>query len=113
MALFYFDPATLSGTLGTKTGTLTNIGALFGIGCTGFADIYTLSTVAAYSFLFIFAAVFSLPVVPTLWKKATDRIGISPAAGRAVKTVAAVALVAIATVRMAGQTYSPFLYFRF
>ncbi len=113
MALFYFDPATLSGTLGTDTGTLANIGAIFGIGCTGFADIFTASTVAAYSFLFLFAAVFSLPVVPTLWKKATGMLNISPAVCRAVKTVTALILIALATVRMAGQTYSPFLYFRF
>ena len=113
MALFYFDPATLSGTLGTDTGTLANIGAIFGVGCTGFADIFTASTVAAYSFLFLFAAVFSLPVVPTLWKKATGMLNISPAVCRAVKTVTALILIALATVRMAGQTYSPFLYFRF
>ncbi|MCQ2428047.1 MAG: MBOAT family protein [Clostridia bacterium] len=113
MALFYFDPTTLAVTLKTKTTVMQNIGAIFGIGSEGFATIDTVSLLANYSFLLIFAAVFSLPVIPTLWKKLTGSGYITPAAGRIIKTLTALILIGIATVRMAGQTYSPFLYFRF
>jgi len=113
MALFYFDPATITNKLKSSTTTFQNLGAIIGIGCTSFATLDTFSLIANYSFLFLFGATFSLPVIPTLWKKVTDSGYITPAAGRIIKTLVALLLICLATIRMAGQTYSPFLYFRF
>lgn len=107
MALFCFDPQTY------KTGTFANLGALFGIGCDRFADIFTVSSICNYAFLLVFAAVMSVPTVPFIWGRLKDRFGISPAAERIVKTVISAAFLILATVRMAGSTFSPFLYFRF
>ena len=55
----------------------------------------------------------SVPTVPFIWGRLKDRFGISPAAERIVKTVISAAFLILATVRMAGSTFSPFLYFRF
>ena len=59
------------------------------------------------------AFVLCFPVIPWLYGKARAKFHIGTDADRIIKTVAAVAMLTVATVRMVGNTYSPFLYFRF
>ncbi|MGN1345691.1 MAG: MBOAT family O-acyltransferase [Eubacteriales bacterium] len=101
-AIFYFD-----------TDLLKNLGYLFGFGCTGLTDIFTNSLLSENVILLAAALVFAAPVVPTLWKKLAEGGRIPYAAERILKTVVVAASVALATVRLVGNSYSPFLYFRF
>ena len=57
------------------------------------------------------AVLFAVPVVPKLWSLVENKIPYS--VGRILKTAVVVVLVGAATVRLVGNSYSPFLYFRF
>jgi hypothetical protein len=54
---------------------------------------------------------FAIPVIPALWEKVKGKIPYP--AERIVKTAVVVVLIGAATVRLVGNSYSPFLYFRF
>lgn len=101
-AIFYFDKDLLK-----------NLGYLFGFGCTGVTDIFTNSVIFDNIILLAAALIFSAPVVPTLWKKITERGMISYSAERILKTVVVAAFIALASIRLVGNSYSAFLYFRF
>lgn len=101
-AIFYFD-----------RNLLKNIGYLFGIGCTAFNDIFTKSILLDNINLLAAAIVFAAPVVPTFWNWLRSHINISYVAERIIKTAVVVVFVSAATVRLVGDTYSAFLYFRF
>ena len=89
----------------------TNLGYLFGIGCKGFTDIFTSSVLADNVILFFAAAVLACPVAKLIGKPIEKNCHYSVV--RVLKTVAVIAIVALSTVRRVGDTYSPFLYFRF
>ena len=99
-AIFKFD-----------TDLFTNLGYLFGIGCKGFTDIFTTSVLADNVFLFLAAVVLACPVAKLIGKPIEKHCPYSVT--RVLKTVAVIALIALSTVRLVGNTYSPFLYFRF
>ncbi len=101
-ALFYFDK-----------GLLPNLGIMFGIGAAGWTDIMTNSVILDNLFLLIAAFVFAYPVVPALSGMVRDKLHLSYGAERIIKTVCVIAILFVSTVRLAGNTYSPFLYFRF
>ena len=102
MALFYFE-----------NDTFANIGRLFGIGATGFTNNDVNAYICQNFWLLIAGIILSLPTVPFLYGKLKESVKVTPAAERIVKTLLAVAFIALATVRMAGNTYPPFLYTRF
>ncbi len=101
-AIFYFDKNLLK-----------NLGYLFGFGCTGVTDIFTNSVIFENILLLAVALFFSVPVIPTLWKKLTDTGKMPYFVERILKTVVVVAFIALSSIRLVGDSYSAFLYFRF
>ena len=85
------------------------ISAMIGVGSNlQLIDPLTAAIIRKYSVLPIIAAICSLPVLPALKK----RLG----SGRAVDTIsyiAATVLMVLAMVFLVGQSYNPFIYFRF
>jgi len=102
MALFYFEKNTFA-----------NLGYLFGIGTSGFSDIDISAITCQNLWLLVACFVFSVPVIPFLYKKYTERMNVSAGADRIIKTIVSVIFLFLGTAVMASQTYSPFLYFRF
>jgi len=101
-AIFYFDKNLLK-----------NLGYLFGFGCTGFTDIFTNSVIFDNIILLAIALFFSVPVIPTLWNRLKERRMIPYTAERILKTLVLLAFVTLASIRLVGNSYSAFLYFRF
>ncbi len=101
-AIFYFD-----------TNLLKNLGYLFGFGCTGVTDIFTNSVIFDNILLLAAALFFSVPGIPTLWNKLKERGAIPYTAERILKTLVLIAFITLASVRLVGNSYSAFLYFRF
>ncbi|MBO7377136.1 MAG: MBOAT family protein [Clostridia bacterium] len=102
MALFYFEKNTFA-----------NLGMLFGIGAEGFTGHDVNAVIANNVWLLLAGAVLSVPTIPAIYKKIRTALGIGAAGDRIIKTVCALGMFLLATVRMVGQTYSPFMYFRF
>ena len=101
-AIFYFEKDLFK-----------NLGYLFGIGCKSVSDIFTTSIVMDNILLLAAACLFSAPLVPALWKWLKEHAKISYTAERIIKTVCVIAFVSVSTIRLVGDTYSAFLYFRF
>ncbi len=101
-AIFYFDKNLIK-----------NIGYLFGIGCTAVNDIFTKSVLTDNIILLALALVFAFPIVPFLWNKLNEKISVNYNVERILKTAVVVIFVAASSVRLVGDTYSAFLYFRF
>ena len=91
--------------------TFAELAKLFGAGAAGFTDVFTNSILLGNCFLLVAALFFSLPLVPAAARALSGVI--SPDAERVIRTLTAAALIVLATFRMVGATYSPFLYFRF
>lgn len=103
MAIFYFE-----------NGLFRNLGYLLGIGISGFSDIYTNSIIKENIFLLAAAAVLSVPVIPYALKTFEKKFGSISINVKAVCKAAAILLLIFAsTVRLTGNSYHPFLYFRF
>ena len=101
-AIFYFD-----------TDLFKNLGYLLGIGCQSVNDIFTTSVIAGNAYLLIAACIFSIPIIPYAWNWVKNHINISYTLERILKTVIVITFIAVSTVRLVGDTYSAFLYFRF
>ena len=99
-AIFYFDK-----------GLFRSLGYLFGIGTASATDFFTESILLDNILLLAAAVFFSIPVIPRLWDRVKDKIPYT--AERILKTAVVVVLIGAATVRLVGNSYSPFLYFRF
>lgn len=99
-AIFYFD-----------TELFKNLGFLFGVGCSAVTDIFTNSVLFDNIVLLAVALIFSCPVVKAIAKPIKDYL--SYGVTRVMKTLTVVGLVAASTVQLVGNTFSPFLYFRF
>ena len=89
-----------------------HLGALLGIGVNGWIDAAALTTLKRYALFLPITLVCCLPVVPlgkTFLKKhaALGRIG-SP-----LMTVCSVLLALVSLLFLVGQSYNPFIYFRF
>ena len=102
--IFYFD-----------TDLFTNLGYLFGIGCTGFSDLYTVSILSENCILLAVSAVLAFPLIPTLYRLFETKLPENARypVKRILCTAVSLALLAALTVYLVGNTYSPFLYFRF
>jgi len=110
--IFYFDK-----------NLLPNLGYLIGIGTTGFSDLYTTSIIFEHIWLLVGALLLACPIVPAIGKLLqkgflalevrTGKEGVAYTLERSGKTILVLALLALATIHLAGNTYSPFLYFRF
>ncbi len=110
--IFYFDHDLLK-----------NLGYLIGIGTTGLSDMYTASVLYEHLWLLLAACILAFPIAPFVGKKIraglvkleekSGRAELAYSLERVGKTCIVIALVAVCTVMMAGNTYSAFLYFRF
>ena len=87
------------------------VGYLFGIGISGLTDLFTSSILADNLFLLAAAIFFAIPVFPYVWKRWGEKIPYT--AQRILKTAVVILFVGASTVRLVGNSYSPFLYFRF
>jgi alginate O-acetyltransferase complex protein AlgI len=101
-AIFYFDKNLLK-----------NLGYLFGFGCTGVTDLFTNSVIFDNILLLAAALFFAVPVIPTLWNRLKERGMLPYTAERILKTLVLIAFITLASVRLVGNSYSAFLYFRF
>ena len=90
-----------------------NLGYLFGIGVKSATDILTNSIIMDNIFLLAAGVFFAIPIVPVVCKLITKNEDVPYAVQRVFKTVIVVIIIAAATVRLVGNTYSPFLYYRF
>lgn len=90
-----------------------SLGYLFGIGTSAFNDIFTSSIIFDNLNLLIVGTVFAFPVVPAITGFLKKRFRISYETRRYVMTAVSLVLILVSTVRMIGDTYSPFLYWNF
>ena len=96
-----------------------NLGYLFGIGTTGFTNVYAESMLYENGILLIAAAVCCTPLAKTVMdiirKKSASVLGDEKAytADRVFKTIVIIVLFALCTVRLVGDSYNPFIYFKF
>ena len=87
---------------------LQHLGAMFGIGASGLLDPVTLGVLRKYTVFPLLAFALSLPLVPAL------RRALAPwRFARALRLVLLVALFIGSVLFLIGQSYNPFIYFRF
>lgn len=101
-AIFYFDKDLWR-----------NLGYLFGIGCTSVTDIFTNSLIMDNIVLLVAAVILSIPLVPTIGRIFKDKFHVPYIAERVIKTVVVLVFVSASTIRLVGNSYTAFLYFRF
>ena len=85
--------------------------AMFGLAGVPILDEAARKVIAQYSFFPLLAFAFSLPIVPALAKALRGRWGERPAA--ILRAVFTALLFALSLVFLVGQSYNPFIYFRF
>jgi len=90
-----------------------SLGYLFGIGVDSFSDIFAKSIIVDNLNLLIVGIVFAFPIIPAVTGYFKKRFRISYETRRYVMTAVSLILILISTVRMIGDTYSPFLYWNF
>ena len=96
-----------------------NLGKLFGIGTASFTSDYTDSMIYENGLLLIAALICVTPLGHTLFEALRNRmrrdLGFrrAYAVDRVIKTVIILLLVALCTLRLAGDSYNPFIDFKF
>ena len=102
-----------------ETNLFTHLGYLFGVGTKSFLDVYVTSMLYENGILLVVSLLCCLPVGKTLMGALRKKLYATlpePAAytlDRLCKTLVIVALFALATVRLVGDSYNPFIYFKF
>ena len=89
-----------------------HIGALFGIGSTGFIDQATLLVVKQYSFFPIVAFIASLPV-GKFAAGVLNRIGLRSRGMETCRIAWSTVCLVLSVLYLVGQSYNPFIYFQF
>ncbi len=95
------------------------LGHYFGIGTTGFTNVYSESMIYENGLLLIVALISCTPLASFVMGKIRAKINVSLGEEKAYtidrvfKTVVIIALFALCTVRLAGDSYNPFIYFKF
>ena len=89
-----------------------HLGAMFGIGAAGLSDPVTMAVIRKYTVLPIIAAIASLPILPQLkaWLGKHEKL---EGAADIVSLVCLTALMLLSMIFIVGQSYNPFIYFRF
>ncbi len=90
----------------------THIGSMFGIGSAGFTDSVTMAVIRKYSFMPLIGVIAATPVIPALRSKIKPD-GAIERTSEVLSTVALTALLVLSVVFIVGQSYNPFIYFRF
>ena len=89
-----------------------HLGAMFGIHASGLADKTVLSVLKQYALYLPAAVLCCLPIVPTV-KKLLKKHPVLLAASEPAFAVCAVLLGVVSLLFLIGQSYNPFIYFRF
>ena len=89
-----------------------HLGAMFGIGAAGLSDPVTMAVIRKYTVLPLIAAIASLPILPRLkaWLGKHEKL---EGAAYIVSLVCLTALMLLSMIFIVGQSYNPFIYFRF
>ena len=89
-----------------------HLGAMFGIGAAGLSDPVTMAVIRKYTVLPLIAAIVSLPILPRLkaWLGKHEKL---EGAADIVSLVCLTALMLLSMIFIVGQSYNPFIYFRF
>ena len=89
-----------------------HLGAMFGIGAAGLSDPVTMAVIRKYTVLPLIAAIASLPILPRLkaWLGKHEKLA---GAADIVSLVCLTALMLLSMIFIVGQSYNPFIYFRF
>ena len=89
-----------------------HLGAMFGIGAAGLSDPVTMAVIRKYTVLPLIAAIASLPILPWLkaWLGKHEKL---EGAADIVSLVCLTALMLLSMIFIVGQSYNPFIYFRF
>ena len=89
-----------------------HLGAMFGIGAAGLSDPVTMAVIRKYTVLPLIAAIASLPILPQLkaWLGKHEKL---EGAADIVSLVCLTALMLLSIIFIVGQSYNPFIYFRF
>ena len=89
-----------------------HLGAMFGIGAAGLSDPVTMAVMRKYTVLPLIAAIASLPILPRLkaWLGKHEKL---EGAADIVSLVCLTALMLLSMIFIVGQSYNPFIYFRF
>ena len=96
-----------------------NLGYLFGIGVDAFTSDYVASMLKTNLFLLIASLICVTPLSHNLMEKFRDLcrrvldVHSAYALDRVIKTVIVLILLALSTVRLVGDSYNPFIYFKF
>ena len=94
------------------SGAGAHLGALFGLGTSGWTDAKTLSVLARYALYLPIPIAASFPIVPSIRRFFAKREKIAGAYAP-LAALAAVALGITSLLFLIGQSYNPFIYFRF
>ena len=89
-----------------------HLGALVGIGATGWTDESVRAAIGTYSVFPLLAAVCCLPLLPRL-RGLLERLRGAGTAVPALTALAQTAVLALSLAFLVGQSYNPFIYFRF
>ncbi len=101
--IFYYTDLTCVGN---------HIGAMFGIGATGLTDAVTIAVMKKYTVLPLICAVAALPVLP--WAASRIRPGSRlERTAEVLSTAALTGVLLLSLIFIVGQSYNPFIYFRF
>ena len=89
-----------------------HLGAMFGIGAAGLSDPVTMAVIRKYTVIPLIAAIASLPILPQLkaWLGKHEKL---EGAADIVSLVCLTALMLLSMIFIVGQSYNPFIYFRF
>lgn len=116
LAHIYFALITVFGMaiFSSESNVFASLGRLLGIGVCGFSNVFTEAVLREYLYLIIAALLLSLPMIPALRRLIYRRFGTPPVWLRAaVGTLFVIVTVAASSACLVGNTYNPFLYFRF
>jgi alginate O-acetyltransferase complex protein AlgI len=84
-----------------------HLGALVGLGVTGWIDTTAFSVLRTWTVFPLLAWLLSLPTVPAIRKRLPEKFN------EALSLVLTPALLLVSVVFLIGQSYNPFIYFRF
>ena len=90
----------------------THLSALVGVGASGWIDDATLSVLKQYALYLVGALVCCLPIVPAC-KAFLEKHPALERFGTPLATVCSVVLAVVSLLFLVGQSYNPFIYFRF
>ena len=89
-----------------------HLGSMFNIGASGLTDEVTMAVIRKYTVFPLLALVASFPVVPKL-KVFVDKVAGESIVIETITLVILTALMFLSVMFIVGQSYNPFIYFRF